>query len=77
MLDPKLIKENPQIIQDMLKARSVEFDLEGLIEKVRNVTDEKMIIEYGGLICAKYLSIYAVFRFFSLCRTLFWQIRIL
>jgi len=32
MLDPKLIKENPQIIQDMLKARSVEFDLEGLIE---------------------------------------------
>ncbi|QLH07559.1 serine--tRNA ligase [Nitrosopumilus ureiphilus] len=32
MLDPKLIKENPQIIQDMLKARSVEFDLDGLIE---------------------------------------------
>ncbi len=32
MLDPKLIKENPQIIQDMLQARSVEFDLDGLIE---------------------------------------------
>ncbi|MDH3488432.1 MAG: serine--tRNA ligase [Nitrosopumilus sp.] len=32
MLDPKLIKESPQIIQDMLKARSVEFDLVGLIE---------------------------------------------
>ena len=32
MLDPKLIKENPQIIQNMLKARSVEFDLKGLIE---------------------------------------------
>jgi len=32
MLDPKLIKENPQIIRDMLKARSVEFDLVGLIE---------------------------------------------
>ncbi|MCV0365973.1 MAG: serine--tRNA ligase [Nitrosopumilus sp.] len=32
MLDPKLIKENPQIIRDMLKARSVEFDLNGLIE---------------------------------------------
>ncbi|MCV0410997.1 serine--tRNA ligase [Nitrosopumilus sp.] len=32
MLDPKLIKENPQIIQDMLKARSVEFDLNGLIK---------------------------------------------
>lgn len=32
MLDPKLIKERPQIIQDMLKARSVEFDLDGLIK---------------------------------------------
>lgn len=32
MLDPKLIKESPQIIQDMLKARSVEFDLNGLIK---------------------------------------------
>ena len=32
MLDPKLIKENPQIIQDMLKARNVDFDLDTLIE---------------------------------------------
>ncbi len=32
MLDPKLIKENPQVIQDMLKARAIEFDLDGLIE---------------------------------------------
>ena len=32
MLDPKLIKEKPGIIKDMLKARSVEFDLEGLID---------------------------------------------
>ena len=32
MLDPKLIKEKPQVIKDMLKARSVEFDLEGLID---------------------------------------------
>ncbi|AJW70078.1 serine--tRNA ligase [Nitrosopumilus adriaticus] len=32
MLDPKLIKENPQIIQEMLKAREMEFDLDGLIE---------------------------------------------
>jgi len=32
MLDPKIIKENPQIIRDMLKARSVDFDLDGLIE---------------------------------------------
>ena len=32
MLDPKLIKESPQIIQDMLKARGVEFNLAGLIE---------------------------------------------
>ncbi|WP_371504095.1 serine--tRNA ligase [Nitrosopumilus adriaticus] len=32
MLDPKLIKENPQIIQEMLKARAMEFDLDGLIE---------------------------------------------
>lgn len=32
MLDPKLIREKPQMIQDMLKARSVDFDLEGLVE---------------------------------------------
>jgi seryl-tRNA synthetase len=31
VLDPKLIKENPQLIQEMLKSRDVEFDLEGLI----------------------------------------------
>ncbi len=31
MLDPKLIKEKPQIIRDMLKARSVDFDLDGLV----------------------------------------------
>jgi seryl-tRNA synthetase len=32
MLDPKLIKEKPQIIRDMLKARNVNFDLDTLIE---------------------------------------------
>ena len=32
MLDPKLIKEKPQIIRDMLKARNVDFDLDELIE---------------------------------------------
>ena len=32
MLDPKLIKENSQIIREMLKARSVEFDLNELID---------------------------------------------
>ena len=32
MLDPKLIREKPQMIQDMLKARSVDFDFEGLVE---------------------------------------------
>lgn len=32
MLDPKLLKEKPQVIRDMLKARVVEFDLDGLIE---------------------------------------------
>ena len=32
MLDPKLIKESPEIIRNMLKARAVEFDLDGLIE---------------------------------------------
>ena len=32
MLDPKLIKEKPQIILDMLKVRSVDFDLDALIE---------------------------------------------
>jgi seryl-tRNA synthetase len=32
MLDPKLIKDNPQIIQEMLDSRNIEFDLEGLID---------------------------------------------
>jgi len=32
MLDPKLIKEKPQMIRDMLKSRSVDFDLDSLIE---------------------------------------------
>ena len=32
MLDPKLIKEKQQVIRSMLKARSVDFDLDGLIE---------------------------------------------
>ena len=32
MLDPKLIKEKPQIIRDMLKVRNVDFDLDVLIE---------------------------------------------
>lgn len=32
MLDPKLIKEKPQVIREMLKVRSVDFDLDALIE---------------------------------------------
>ena len=32
MLDPKLIKEKPQFIRDMLKARNVNFDLDTLID---------------------------------------------
>ena len=32
MLDPKLIKEKPQVILDMLKARNVDFNLNELIE---------------------------------------------
>ena len=32
MLDPKIIKENPERIQNMLKARGIDFDLDGLIK---------------------------------------------
>lgn len=32
MLDPKIIKDSPQIIRDMLKARNVKFDFDELIE---------------------------------------------
>jgi len=32
MLDPKLIKENPHIIQEMLNSRNIKFDLNGLID---------------------------------------------
>jgi len=32
MLDPKIIKDSPQIIRDMLKARNVKFDLDELID---------------------------------------------
>lgn len=40
MLDPKLIKENPQLIQDMLKARNVEFDLDSLIDSEQKRRDD-------------------------------------
>ena len=39
MLDPKLIKENPQVVQEMLKARNVEFDLEGLVDSDKKRRD--------------------------------------
>jgi seryl-tRNA synthetase len=39
VLDPKIIKENPQIIQEMLRARNVEFDLEGLIDSDKKRRD--------------------------------------
>ncbi|NND87397.1 MAG: serine--tRNA ligase [Nitrosopumilus sp.] len=39
MLDPKLIKEKSQIIQDMLKARSVDFDLDSLIDSDKKRRD--------------------------------------
>ena len=32
MLDPKLIKEKQEMIQNMLKARSVDFDLDTLVK---------------------------------------------
>ena len=32
MLDPRIIKEKSQVIRDMLKARSMEFDLQALID---------------------------------------------
>jgi len=32
MLDPKIIKENPESIRKMLKSRNVEFDFDGLVE---------------------------------------------
>ena len=32
MLDPKLIKENPEKIQSMLDARSLDFDLQEYIQ---------------------------------------------
>lgn len=31
MLDPKIIRENPEIIREMLKNRSVDFDFDGLV----------------------------------------------
>lgn len=39
MLDPKIIKENPQVIQEMLKSRNVDFDLNGLIESDKQRRD--------------------------------------
>ncbi len=32
MLDPKIIKEKPETIKNMLKSRAVDFDLDGLVE---------------------------------------------
>lgn len=36
MLDPKIIKEKPEVIRQMLKSRNVEFDFDGLIEADKN-----------------------------------------
>ena len=46
MLDPKLIKEKPQLIREMLKARSVDFDLDSLIEfdQKRRELDRKSVV---------------------------------
>jgi len=35
MLDPKLFKENPQIIQDMLNSRNIDFYLKYLLKADR------------------------------------------
>jgi len=32
MLDPKIIREKPEIIREMLKNRAVDFDLDGLVQ---------------------------------------------
>ena len=32
MLDPKIIRENPEKIQKMLKDRAVDFDFDGLVQ---------------------------------------------
>jgi seryl-tRNA synthetase len=32
VLDPKMIKENPELLQKMLKERNVDFDLDGLVD---------------------------------------------
>ena len=32
MLDPKLIKEKPEVVRSMIKARAIDFDLDGLLE---------------------------------------------
>lgn len=39
MLDPKIIKEDSQSIRKMLRARSLEFDLDGLIESDKKRRD--------------------------------------
>ena len=31
MLDPKILRDDPEKIRNMLKARGIEFDLDGLI----------------------------------------------
>jgi len=47
MLDPKLIKENPNLIQQMLDSRNIQFDLDGLIESDKQRRD--IIIEIDEL----------------------------
>ena len=43
MLDPKLIRNNPDVIKTMLKNRNIEFDLENFIllnHKIHDLTIE-------------------------------------
>ena len=45
MLDPKLIKDKPQVIRDMLKARDVDFDLDTLIESQQIKKDVNLFLK--------------------------------
>ncbi|MEE9242082.1 MAG: serine--tRNA ligase, partial [Nitrosopumilaceae archaeon] len=47
MLDPKIIRENPEKIRKMLKDRAVEFDLDGLV--IREKERREMIIKTDDL----------------------------
>jgi len=59
MIDPRILKENPQIIMDMLEKRNVEFPLEDIVrldKKRRELIVETQELRHRKNVLSKQIS---------------------